>query len=352
MSKTHLPDKIGFSSPEAAKFPSLILIASASPCNLGCPGCPSEVFREIRKTKGLNDNWELYLRPEYYKKIADECSAYTTQTFTPRIRISGYGEPMLHKQLTDLIVYSCKLGVKTSLITNGTLLTPDKAERMLKAGLESIEFSVDAHNAELYDKVRPPINKKTPSDNFRKVLENIRSFIRLRNNLQSHLPPKEKTFIITSIVKGPLNYKYIDEIKRFWIKEGVDHISVRKFLTWGIPELEKMQEEMNEQPYLNEDSPCPYPFERCMVDPGGFIRLCPYDDQRKIPEFGHIAKDSIAEVWQGNRWQKIRSCHKTKFDKKSARKNAPLCAGCLDRKNRSWTFNYISIAKTMTQKAD
>lgn len=221
---------------------------------------------------------------------------------------------------------------------------PDLARRMIEAGVESVEFSVDAHNSVLYDKVRPPISKKVPSGNFKILLENIRTFIKFRDEIQKDWPKSRRTFVIASVVSGPQNRRFVQEISDFWLGVGVDHVSVRKFLTWGIPQLEEMQAGLKEKTYLNEDSPCPYPFERCMVDPGGFIRLCPYDDQKNIPPFGHMANTSIAEAWQSIRWNSIRSCHGTTFNKEKATADAPLCSGCQDRKNRSWRHNYLSIA--------
>jgi len=331
----HLPDKVGFKSEDDKKFPSVILIAAGSPCNLKCPGCPSTNLQSIRNTINNAGQLELYLRPDYYKKIVDECREYITDSFKPRIRISGYGEPLLHKNLIGMIDYSSGNGVPTSLITNGLLLNEEKAERLIRAGIESIEISVDGHEKNLYESIRV-------GGDFDVLKNNVKNLVMIRNRLQQD----KKTIIIASIVKGHYNHKVIEEIRTFWEEMGVDHVSIRKFLTWGIPELVKMQQEMNEGTYLGAGAPCPYPFERLMIDPAGWIRLCPYDDQCKIPPFGHLSNNSISEAWQGERFNQIRRCHDGKFDEQMAAAEALLCAECEDRLNRSWTFNYLSIVES------
>jgi len=334
MADNHLPSQVGFQRDEVKTFPALILIASASPCNLKCDGCPATHLPSIRDTYNLEGEQELYLTEANYRKLADECLAHQTEDFHPRIRISGYGEPLMNKKMVDMIEYSCRIGVKTSLITNGLLLNQDRCRRLIASGIESIEISVDAHTPELYKQIRI-------GGDFDKLCANFRM---LRNERERQQTGTIRTKLLTSIVKSPANIDFIDDITAFWMNEGADHVSVRKFLTWGVPELERMQAELKGQDnYLRSDAPCPYPYERLMLDPGGLIRLCPYDDQKKLQDFGHMSNTTIAEVWVGRRFDDVRSCHQKTFLPDKAHELVPLCATCEDRLNRSWTFNYLSI---------
>ncbi len=329
----HLPESFGFRCDEARGFPSLILVAGASPCNLRCDGCPCTYLPSIRDTENPAGEKENYFKPEYYRKLTEECLAHSTGSFHPRLRISGYGEPILNRGLPEMIRYSCEKGVPTSLITNGLLLTPDLSERFIRMGIESIEISADAHEPELYAQMRV-------GGDFSVLKENVSRLIELRNELQT----PRRTIIIVSVVKGPRNHEKVPEIKAFWEEMGVDNVSVRKFLTWGLPQLKKMQEKVGDETYMQGESPCPYPYERLMLDPAGWIRLCPYDDQKLIPPFGHISDTTIAEVWTGERFERIRQYHGERFNDDLARGDQALCADCEDRLNRSWTFNYFAIA--------
>ena len=331
-SQGHLGNRVCFKDEESRRFPSIIMIAAGSPCNLRCKGCPCTHVPSIRDTVNEKGAQEAFFAEEHYRSIVDESLEYKTSTFVPRIRISGYGEPLLNKHITKMIDYSCGKGIPTSLITNGLLLTEEISTSLLQSKVEAIEISVDAHQAELYETMRR-------GGNFARLVENVSKLVELRNRLQ----PEKQTLIMASAVNGPLNTEFMDEIIAFWKGIGVDHVSVRKFLTWGVPELVEMQRKLGQETYLKGDAPCPYPFERLMLDPAGWIRLCPYDDQKLIPDFGHISTTSIAEAWKSAGFEEVRACHKERFLPNEGARYAQICAKCEDRLNRSWTFNYLSI---------
>jgi MoaA/NifB/PqqE/SkfB family radical SAM enzyme len=61
---------------------------------------------------------------------------------TSILTISG-GEPLLHPDLDDLIRAMRRRGVLAGMITNGYLLTPDRVQRLNRAGLEHLQISID-----------------------------------------------------------------------------------------------------------------------------------------------------------------------------------------------------------------
>jgi MoaA/NifB/PqqE/SkfB family radical SAM enzyme len=61
------------------------------------------------------------------------------------ITISG-GEPLLHPDLDEIIRAIRSHNVIATIITNGYLLTPDRIERLNRAGLEHLQISIDNVN--------------------------------------------------------------------------------------------------------------------------------------------------------------------------------------------------------------
>src|SRR6202021_3228353 len=61
---------------------------------------------------------------------------------TAMIGISG-GEPLTHPQLDDIIVRMRRTGAIAGMITNGYLLTPERIERLNRAGLDHMQISID-----------------------------------------------------------------------------------------------------------------------------------------------------------------------------------------------------------------
>ena len=337
----HAPEKPGFRDPAFEIVPQLVLFAINTPCNATCPHCPCEVLQEvIRKlpdTYGHEDPDPFFrkakhLRPTYWEKLVREASeVLKTHGKTSHFRISSYGEPMLHKKLVDMMELSCAAGIRTSLINNGSLMTEEVSERLIRAGVVSVEVSAESHLDEVFKRVKPGIDLAT-------VIGNIRKFLEVRKKLGG------KTTLLVSIVDQPAANPFIKETTAFYEELGVDEVLVRTFQTWDIPELIRQKDLNATKDKLGDNLPCPYPFERLMVDPGGNYRLCPMDDQQKIPAFGHLHDQTLQEVWQGPRFKYYRESHL------NGQFGAPLCFNCPDRKRRSWNHNIFSALDKAKQK--
>jgi len=95
-------------------------------CNLACTYCNE--FDDVSKPVPI----ETMLRR--IDRLAD--------LGTTVITISG-GEPLLHPELDDIIRRIRERGSIATLITNGYLLTPDRIQRLNRAGLDHLQISID-----------------------------------------------------------------------------------------------------------------------------------------------------------------------------------------------------------------
>ncbi|CEP67624.1 Aldolase-type TIM barrel [Moorella glycerini] len=71
-----------------------------------------------------------------------------------RIMIFSGGEPLLRSDLLDLIAYAATHGLRPVLGSNGTLLTPDLALELKKAGARAIGISLDSCDPARHDRLR------------------------------------------------------------------------------------------------------------------------------------------------------------------------------------------------------
>ncbi|MBC7325750.1 MAG: putative heme d1 biosynthesis radical SAM protein NirJ2 [Moorella sp. (in: Bacteria)] len=71
-----------------------------------------------------------------------------------RIMIFSGGEPLLRPDLLDLIAYAAGQGLRPVLGSNGTLLTPDLARKLKKAGARAIGISLDSCDPARHDRLR------------------------------------------------------------------------------------------------------------------------------------------------------------------------------------------------------
>jgi MoaA/NifB/PqqE/SkfB family radical SAM enzyme len=58
------------------------------------------------------------------------------------LTLSG-GEPLLHPELDDIIRAIRRRGIIAGMITNGYLLTPDRVQKLNRAGLDHLQISID-----------------------------------------------------------------------------------------------------------------------------------------------------------------------------------------------------------------
>src|SRR5580693_201025 len=106
--------------------PILAHIIPIRRCNLSCEYCNE--YDDFSKPVPL----------ETMKGRIDQLARLKTSAVT----LSG-GEPLLHPDLDDIIAHIRKYPIISGMITNGYLLTPDRVERLNRAGLDHLQISID-----------------------------------------------------------------------------------------------------------------------------------------------------------------------------------------------------------------
>ena len=106
--------------------PLLAHIIPVRRCNLACTYCNE--FDDFSKPVATESMFQR----------VDKLSALGTSVIT----ISG-GEPLLHPELDAIITRIRKGGMIAGMITNGYLLTPDRVQKLNRAGLEWLQISID-----------------------------------------------------------------------------------------------------------------------------------------------------------------------------------------------------------------
>jgi len=326
----------------AKNYPMMIVISTVYPCNFGCPNCPySEGNSDLRiqyKEKGGD-----YFPEALWNKVALESGPHDTW-----LRCTGGGEPMMHPRMTQMIEFAKNQGCRVWLNTNGSLFGPNerqraKLERIIKSGVDIIEFSMDAGDAVTYNQVRPPLkgNVSNIQSRWTDQVENIKKALEYR------LIHKTSTRIVVSIIRQQLIEGKLDAAINFWMEEvGVDEVITRKFLSWDDNtniNLENSADKKLYQLNVNEESkdPCVWPFERLNVDTLGRIALCGQDISFKTASlFPNLKDASVEEIWLGETFTRYREKH-------LEGQGATLfpCNGCSAWKAgiRDWEYGWIQV---------
>ncbi|MDD3875923.1 MAG: radical SAM protein [Bacteroidales bacterium] len=123
-------------------FPILSELAVTYRCNLKCGFCYAGcnlTHNPINSDKELT-TMELKL---IIHKIWNQAKV-------PSISFTG-GEPLLRGDLPELIKFAKECDMRVNLITNGTLITPEKVRSLVDAGLDSAQISLEGVDAETHD---------------------------------------------------------------------------------------------------------------------------------------------------------------------------------------------------------
>ncbi len=107
-------------------------------CNLNCRHCYS--FQSDDKTL-INTN-DMF-------KIIDILKGYGIF----RVTLTG-GEPLLRRDIFDIIKKLKSNRFTVEINTNGTLITEEKANRLKELGVDSVRISLDGSNARIHDEFR------------------------------------------------------------------------------------------------------------------------------------------------------------------------------------------------------
>jgi radical SAM protein with 4Fe4S-binding SPASM domain len=314
MAINHLPPSFGFRSEAAARFPEMVVVGMSFVCNARCIHCPNAATNFSATLQGADRlmTWPVL------EQIARQCADQPTL-----LRISSFGEILVHPEVPMMVhLLDQKADRNVALTTNGSLLTPDKALILMEKKIRSIEFSVDAASRDTYETIRRGLTWET-------LLHNVTECVRLRDQHQL------ATRILVSVIEQPANQDQLEQIQAFW-EHRVDKVLLRKMLSFkGI-----IPRPTSYTPYLPQNAPCPFLWERVVIDPVGNVRGCVSDVNAELV-IGNIMAQPLSAIWRGQLMEAYRRRHL-----EGRIKDCPLCKDCVDVEYRSWTYNYFHALNT------
>src|ERR1700722_751135 len=151
---------------EAASPPVCLYLEVTNRCNLLCETCP-RTFEDLEAPADMS--WDLFT------SIIDQVPNIA------RVVMHGVGEPMLVKNLPQMIRYLKERGIYALFNTNGTLLTPRKQRELIETGLDELRVSLDAADAKTFLAVRG-------KDMFNRIVRNISSLTALQREMGATNP--------------------------------------------------------------------------------------------------------------------------------------------------------------------
>jgi radical SAM protein with 4Fe4S-binding SPASM domain len=254
---------------------------------------------------------------------------------TYKIVLVGLGEPLIHPQIGEFIQYAKSVKKRVGLVTNAMLLTSEISARLLKAGLDSIAFSLDSAELNLAALVRQ-------GTDLPMVVQNVKTFMKIAEGRQpistavfsavsSHTVAHLRELVdcvaglgVEVLMLTDINFK-ANIAHTLWqnqnadielmIKEGISHAFSKNLPVLSVHGLEEFGLEKRYHDFLMippgqlcqrsaRHTWCYSPWQTVPVDVTGNITLC--DCQ---PDFviGNLFRDSFSSIWNSAAFQQYRA---------------------------------------------
>mgnify|MGYP001244874913 CR=1 FL=1 len=277
-------------------------IEATSACNMRCTMCPrTDMLLDGTFWKIQNFNFDLY------KKIIDES---TINKNLKSIKFQYLGEPLINKKLSKMIKYAKdKQVIDVQFNTNASLLTEKKSIEIINSGVDKIYFSFDSPYREKYNSIRI-------DGDYDKVLNNIKNFMKIRNGMNLKKPLTKVQMVLMKETQD----EWYDFKKLF--EPIVDTVGYGMYLDHGThnkADKELFKKKKNQKPFC-----CPSLWQRMFIHPDGIVTPCCLDAKRNLV-MGNINENSISEIWNNEKYQKMRDLHrKGEYKKINECKNCSL----------------------------
>ena len=308
-----------------------LFLEVTSLCNARCEHCGSS----------CGDNKPEYeIESKYLKKTLKEIAdKYDADKIL--LNVTG-GEPLLRKDLFELMDYAVSLGFHWGITSNGMLINEKMAKKLGKSKMETISISIDGLK-DTHEKFR-----KVPKS-FDKILEGIK-YLQKEENV--------KRLQVTTVA----NKKNIDELEdlyKLMLDIGIDD--------WRVVNCDPIGRAKNNDDILldNDEYKRLFNFIKEKKEEGkitvsygcshylgaelenvvrshyffctaglitgsilsnGDIFVCPNVERRKELIMGNIREDSFVDVWE-NRFEPYRHERKTVNDKCKKCSEFQFCGG-------------------------
>ncbi|WP_421900059.1 radical SAM/SPASM domain-containing protein [Maridesulfovibrio sp.] len=262
-------------------FPKRITLEFTNFCNLHCVFCPR---RLMEKETGFMD-------VKLARKLMEEIGEHAPVAIVPFFR----GETLTHPQWDILLESLHEFGLdQIQMATNASLLTEKKAKRILEIGMDTLSFSMDTLNPDLYRRFR--------GCDYDVSLGNVLRFLELRKESDNTIPTVQ-----VSAVKTPENAHEINDFIDFW-NSKVDRVRI-----YPMHSADGHPGSLPRSTQSSDRKPCHKVNEDMVIYWNGDVALCNHDWTRIVTgqHIGSVVNQSIQEIWVSPAYETIRAAHQS-----------------------------------------
>lgn len=258
--------------------PLFVEIETSYACNYKCPFCPQVTLTSV-PTGGL-------MKPDVLEPILEDIE----KNQIPSVNLAHGGEPLIRKDIPQILARLREVGVLDRMIhTNAYLLSEERSEAMLDAGITKINFSLDAITEETYDKIR--IGGK-----FDRVYNNVLKFLELKKKRKQSFPRTRVSFVVTETNKQE-RQAFVD----YW-KDKVNVIAFQQEYDFSGKQTATIERDAKEKV-----APCALLWQQlCVTHEGDVTCMHDYSHTNIL---GNVKQTSVTECWNSAEMNQFRTMH-------------------------------------------
>jgi len=291
-------------------FNGRIAIEPTNACNLKCRLCPT--WQYMKRDRG-------FMKLDDYKIIIDE-----NADIFKRINMIFAGEPMLNKDVFEMIRYAEEKGIEVLVSTNTTLFDDDRIENLFDSGLSYLIVCLDGATKETHEQYRR-------GSNFEQIKENIKKICQAKR-----VKGLRKPYIILQFLVMKQNEHEIDKIIELAEDLGVDKLDLKTLSLGSFVDLDKKIKLAREN--LPKDSRYSrFMFKHGILKEKSKPRICSWMRQSLIFWNGDLSMccyDSNGELIIGNIFRDggfkkiLKSKKYRQYRKMAIQRELKLCQNC------------------------
>lgn len=159
----------------ATPLPTELQLEVTGACNLACKMCLVRYRPKLGRKSGA-------MCFHTFRDVVDALPNLR------KLTLQGLGEPLLAPDFFRMVEYATARGIRTGFNTNGTFLTPDASERLVRLGVDWLHVSLDGATKLTYESIRD-------GSDYDVVTRNIRGLIGAKRRAGTERPTVQIVFV-------------------------------------------------------------------------------------------------------------------------------------------------------------
>ncbi len=279
--------------------PRSVKIELTGRCNFRCSYCA----RSMR----LRDQKDMDF--EFFRTVVRDMHASGVQ----ELGLFYLGESFLYPRLVEAIQYAKETGFKyVFLTTNGSIAWPAEVEACMRAGLDSLKFSLNYADEKQFEELT-----RVKGRHFYRVLDNLRAAHHVRTKIEDETGHRCGLYA---------SYIAYDDEQKTKMQDLLNSIEPYVDEVYALPLynqasfVQKVIDDLGYIPVagnlgrldnLREPLPCWACFTEGHITYDGRLSACCFDHDGRFT-MGDLTKHSFMDCWNSERFVKLREAHLAK----------------------------------------